>query len=155
MSDICKIDFSSLKNSESIFKDELNNFNYKTYTTFSSCYLRKIPNDYLEKMSDELQKLYDQIKDGYNNIDKWWNDYIENFESLEDYLADINYVDCISEPLIRDNAKQLLELKDFNLDSPEIVIVNADDSESKLEFKDKLYKIEIKDGKGSITEVGK
>ena len=136
MSDICKIDFSSLKNSESIFKDELNNFNYKTYTTFSSCYLRKIPNDYLEKMSDELQKLYDQIKDGYNNIDKWWNDYIENFESLEDYLADINYVDCISEPLIRDNAKQLPELKDFNLDSPEIVIVNADDSESKLEFKD-------------------
>lgn len=136
MSDICKIDFSSLKNSESIFKDELNNFNYKTYTTFSSCYLRKIPNDYLEKMSDELQKLYDQIKDGYNNIDKWWNDYIENFESLEDYLADINYVDCISEPLIRDNAKQLPELKDFNLDSPEIVIVNADDSESKFEFKD-------------------
>lgn len=136
MSDICKIDFSSLKNSESIFKDELNNFNYKTYTTFSSCYLRKIPNDYLEKMSDELQKLYDQIKDGYNNIDKWWNDYIENFESLEDYLADINYVDCISEPLIRDNAKQLPELKDFNLDSPEFVMVNADDSESKLEFKD-------------------
>ena len=57
MSDICKINVSMLKSYEKDFKTELNNFNNKTYTTFSSSYLKNCSDAYVRRMSNELQTL--------------------------------------------------------------------------------------------------
>lgn len=115
MSDICKINVSMLKSYEKDFKNELNNFNNKTYTTFSSSYLKNCSDAYVRRMSNELQTLYDKIKKGYQNIDKWWVDYNSNVEGLENYLSDNGGVGAISESSIRNSANQLPELKKYNL----------------------------------------
>lgn len=115
MSDICKINVSMLKSYEKAFKNEINNFNNKTYTTFSSSYLKNCSDAYVRRMSNELQTLYDKIKKGYQNIDKWWVDYNSNVEGLENYLSDNGGVGAISESSIRNSANQLPELKKYNL----------------------------------------
>lgn len=115
MSDICKINVSMLKSYEKDFKSELNNFNNKTYTTFSSSYLKKCSDAYVRRMSNELQTLYDKIKKGYQNIDKWWVDYNANVEGLENYLSDNGSTGAISESSIRNSANQLPNLKKYNL----------------------------------------
>ena len=115
MSDICKINVSMLKSYEKDFKTELNNFNNKTYTTFSSSYLKNCSDAYVRRMSSELQTLYDKIKKGYQNIDKWWVDYNANVEGLENYLSDNGSAGAISESSIRNSANQLPNLKKYNL----------------------------------------
>lgn len=115
MSDICKINVSMLKSYEKDFKSELNNFNNKTYTTFSSSYLKNCSDAYVRRMSNELQTLYDKIKKGYQNIDKWWVDYNANVEGLENYLSDNGSTGAISESSIRNSANQLPNLKKYNL----------------------------------------
>ena len=115
MSDICKINVSMLKSYEKDFKTELNNFNNKTYTTFSSSYLKNCSDAYVRRMSSELQTLYDKIKKGYQNIDKWWVDYNANVEGLENFLSDNGSVGAISESSIRNSANQLPNLKKYNL----------------------------------------
>lgn len=115
MSDICKINVSMLKSYEKDFKSELNNFNNKTYTTFSSSYLKNCSDAYVRRMSNELQTLYDKIKKGYQNIDKWWVDYNANVEGLENYLSDNGSAGAISESSIRNSANQLPNLKKYNL----------------------------------------
>ena len=115
MSDICKINVSMLKSYEKDFKTELNNFNNKTYTTFSSSYLKNCSDAYVRRMSSELQTLYDKIKKGYQNIDKWWVDYNANVEGLENFLSDNGSAGAISESSIRNSANQLPNLKKYNL----------------------------------------
>lgn len=115
MSDICKINVSMLKSYEKDFKTELNNFNNKTYTTFSSSYLKNCSDTYVRRMSNELQTLYDKIKKGYQNIDKWWVDYNTNVEGLENYLSDNGSAGAISESSIRNSVNQLPNLKKYNL----------------------------------------
>ncbi len=115
MSDICKINVSKLKSYEKDFKTELNNFNNKTYTAFSSSYLKNCSDAYVRRMSNELQTLYDKVKKGYQNIDKWWFDYNTNVEGLENYLSDNGSAGAISEPSIRNSANQLPNLKKYNL----------------------------------------
>lgn len=115
MSDICKINVSMLKSYEKDFKTELNNFNNKTYTTFSSSYLKNCSDAYVRRMSNELQILYDKVKKGYQNIDKWWVDYNANVEGLENFLSDNGSVGAISESSIRNSANQLPNLKKYNL----------------------------------------
>jgi len=115
MSDICKINVSMLKSYEKDFKTELNNFNNKTYTTFSSSYLKNCSDAYVRRMSNELQTLYDKVKKGYQNIDKWWVDYNTNVEGLENYLSDNGSAGAISESSIRNSANQLPNLKKYNL----------------------------------------
>lgn len=115
MSDICKINVSMLKSYEKDFKNELNNFNNKTYATFSSGYLKNCSDAYVRRMSNELQTLYDKIKKGYQNIDKWWIDYNTNIEGLENYLSDNGGVGAISESSVRNSANQLPNLKKYNL----------------------------------------
>lgn len=115
MSDICKINVSMLKSYEKDFKTELNNFNNKTYTTFSSSYLKNCSDAYVRRMSNELQTLYDKVKKGYQNIDKWWVDYNANVEGLENFLSDNGSVGAISESSIRNSANQLPNLKKYNL----------------------------------------
>lgn len=115
MSDICKINVSMLKSYEKDFKTELNNFNNKTYTTFSSSYLKNCSDAYVRRMSNELQTLYDKVKKGYQNIDKWWVDYNDNVEGLENYLSDNGSAGAISESSIRNSANQLPNLKKYNL----------------------------------------
>lgn len=115
MSDICKINVSILKSYEKDFKSELNNFNNKTYTTFSSSYLKNCSDAYVRRMSNELQTLYDKVKKGYQNIDKWWIDYNTNVEGLENYLSDNGSAGAISESSIRNSVNQLPNLKKYNL----------------------------------------
>lgn len=115
MSDICKINVSILKSYEKDFKSELNNFNNKTYTTFSSSYLKNCSDAYVRRMSNELQTLYDKVKKGYQNIDKWWVDYNANVEGLENYLSDNGSAGAISESSIRNSVNQLPNLKKYNL----------------------------------------
>lgn len=115
MSDICKINVSMLKSYEKDFKTELNNFNNKTYTTFSSSYLKNCSDAYVRRMSNELQTLYDKVKKGYQNIDKWWVDYNTNVEGLENYLSDNGSAGAISESSIRNSVNQLPNLKKYNL----------------------------------------
>ena len=115
MSDICKINVSMLKSYENDFKKESNNFNNKTYTTFSSSYLKKCSDTYVRRMSNELQILYDNIKNGYQNIDKWWVDYNENVEGLENYLSDKGSVSIISESSVINSINQLPNLKKYNV----------------------------------------
>lgn len=115
MSDICKINVSMLKSYEKDFKTELNNFNNKTYTTFSSSYFKNCSDAYVRRMSNELQTLYDKVKKGYQNIDKWWVDYNANVEGLENFLSDNGSVGAISESSIRNSANQLPNLKKYNL----------------------------------------
>lgn len=66
-------------------------------------------------MSNELQTLYDKVKKGYQNIDKWWVDYNDNVEGLENYLSDNGSAGAISESSIRNSANQLPNLKKYNL----------------------------------------
>lgn len=115
MSDICKINVSILKSYEKDFKSELNNFNNKTYTTFSSSYLKNCSDAYVRRMSNELQTLYDKVKKGYQNIDKCWVDYNANVEGLENYLSDNGSAGAISESSIRNSVNQLPNLKKYNL----------------------------------------
>lgn len=115
MSDICKINVSILKSYEKDFKSELNNFNNKTYTTFSSSYLKNCSDAHVRRMSNELQTLYDKVKKGYQNIDKWWVDYNANVEGLENYLSDNGSAGAISESSIRNSVNQLPNLKKYNL----------------------------------------
>lgn len=115
MSDICKINVSMLKSYENDFKNELNSFNSKTYTTFSSSYLKNCTDAYVNRMFNELQTYYDEIKKGYQNIDKWWVEYNENVEGLENYLSDNGSIGVISESSVRNSANQLPNLKKYNI----------------------------------------
>ena len=115
MSDIYKINVSMLKSYEKDFRTQLNNFNNKTYTTFSSSYLKNCSDTYVYRMSNELQNLYDIIKNGYQNIDKWWIDYNTNIEGLENYLSDNGSIGAIPESSIRNSANRLPNLKKYNL----------------------------------------
>ena len=115
MSDICKIDVSTLKLYETKFKNELNDFNSKAYTTFSSSYLKSCSDAYVCRMSNQLQALYDEIKNGYDSIDNWFTSYITNVEGLENYLSDNGSIGAISEPNIRNSANQLPSLKKYNI----------------------------------------
>lgn len=115
MSDIYKINVSMLKSYENDFKNELNNFNNKTYTTFLSSYLKSCSDPYVRRMSNELQTLYDKVKKGYTNIDKWWIDYNKNAEGLENYLSDNAGIGSISEFSIRNSAHKLPDLKKYNI----------------------------------------
>lgn len=115
MSDIYKINVSMLKSYEKDFNAELNNFNNKAYNTFSSSYLKNCSDAYVRRMSSELQALYEKVKKGYQNIDKWWTEYNENIEGLENYLSDNGNIGAMSESSIRNSANQLPHLKEYNI----------------------------------------
>lgn len=115
MSDIYRINISTLKSYEKDFKEELDNFKNKSYNTFSSSYLRNSSDRYLLSMSGKLQLLYEEIKTGYQNIDKWWTNYNENISGLENYLAGSGSIGAILEANIRNSASKLPILKKYDL----------------------------------------
>lgn len=121
MNDMFKINVSLLKSYESKFNTELNNFNNKTYATFSSSYLNSCADDCVSKMASKLRKIYETIKNGYTNIDKWWIDYNDNVSGLENYLSGKGSLGLISEASVRNSASQLPELKKYNLDFAGII----------------------------------
>ena len=124
MDDVFKINVPMLKSYEKDFNDELNNFNNKTYTTFSSSYLNHCSDPYVRRMFNELQTHYNVIKKGYENIDKWWSDYNANIDGLENYLSDNGIVGAISEPSVRNSVNQLPGLKKYNLKFAGIIPIN-------------------------------
>lgn len=129
MGDTYKINVTMLKNYANDFKNELNNFINHTYSTFSSSYLKNCSDTYVNRMANELQKLCDGLKKGYQNIDKWWTDYNENIEKLENYLSDNGSVGSISEASIRNSANGLPNLKKYNIKFAGIIpatLVGAD-----------------------------
>lgn len=115
MSDAYKINVSLLKTYESNFNNERNNFNNKTYETFLSSYLKTCSDPYVHSMSTELQRIYEQIKKGYNNIDKWWVDYNNNAETLENYLSGTGSIGAITEVSVRNSVNNLPELEDYSV----------------------------------------
>ena len=115
MSELCKINVSMLKSYENDFNKEQSNFNTRTYSTFSSSYLKSCSDPYVSRMAGKLQTLYDKLKIGYQNTDKWWIDYNDNIEALENYLSDNGSVGAIKESSIRNSANKLPNLKKYNI----------------------------------------
>lgn len=115
MSELCKINVSMLKSYENDFNKEQSNFNTRTYSTFSSSYLKSCSDPYVSRMAGKLQALYDKLKIGYQNTDKWWTDYNDNIEALENYLSDNGSVGAIKESSVRNSANKLPNLKKYNL----------------------------------------
>ena len=115
MSELCKINVSMLKSYENDFNKEQSNFNTRTYSTFSSSYLKMCSDPYVSRMAGKLQTLYDKLKIGYQNTDKWWIDYNDNIEALENYLSDNGSVGAIKESSIRNSANKLPNLKKYNI----------------------------------------
>lgn len=115
MSELCKINVSMLKSYENDFNKEQSNFNTRTYSTFSSSYLKMCSDPYVSRMAGKLQTLYDKLKIGYQNTDKWWIDYNDNIEALENYLSDNGSVGAIKESSVRNNANKLPNLKKYNI----------------------------------------
>ena len=115
MIDMYKINVSVLKSYKKDFDNEFNNFNNTSYSTFSSSYLKKCSDPSVQRMSIQLENFYKKIKKGYKNIDKWWTDYNENIESLENFLSDNGSVGAISESGIRNSANGLPILKKYNI----------------------------------------
>lgn len=115
MSELCKINVSMLKSYENDFNKEQSNFNTRTYSTFSSSYLKMCSDPYVSRMAGKLQTLYDKLKIGYQNTDKWWIDYNDNIEALENYLSDNGSIGAIKESSVRNNANKLPNLKKYNI----------------------------------------
>ena len=115
MSDICKINISTLRNYADNFKNESNNFNNKAYSTFSSSYLKNCSDPYVRTMASKLLTLYTAIKNGYTNIGDWWSGYVENISSLESFLSGGGSVGAMSEASVRNSANGLPALETFNI----------------------------------------
>ncbi len=122
MSDVCRINVSVLKSYEKDFRNELTSFKHKTYATFSSSYLRNCSDTYVGRMYNELQTTYNKIKTGYENIDKWWIDYNNNIEGLENYLSDNGGIGSIPEASVRNSANRLPNLRKYNINFSGIIL---------------------------------
>lgn len=125
MSELCKINVSMLKSYENDFNKEQSNFNTRTYSTFSSSYLKSCSDPYVSRMAGKLQALYDKLKIGYQNTDKWWTDYNDNIEALENYLSDNGSVGAIKESSVRNSANKLPNLKKYNINYSGVITSNV------------------------------
>ena len=108
MSNVSKINVSTLKEFRKEFSNEKKHFINKSYNTFSSSYINNCQDPSVIRMRNGLDKMYRQIEKGYNNIDKWWKSYNTNITGLENFLSNSGKSGSISESSIRSYANSKL-----------------------------------------------
>ena len=87
MGEISKYNISIIKSQKSDFSNERNNFVSSTYNTFLSSYICTNGDSVVQTMSDRLKEEYKNINEKYNAIVKWWENYINDIEALENVLS--------------------------------------------------------------------
>lgn len=87
MSNILKINVSTLENYQNEFNNEFNNFKNSANSTFENSYLNRSSDSIVRSMCSGLQSHYSRIEKGYTNINNWWISYINNVYNLENFLA--------------------------------------------------------------------
>ena len=101
MSNVLKINVSSLKTYQGSFETEFNKFSNNAYKTFTSSYLSSCSDRVVKSMYSGLNEIYTKINNGYNNINNWWKSYLNNVTGLENFLSgDTNAVNGIDEPAV-------------------------------------------------------
>lgn len=99
--DTNNINLNILNQYKSSFLAEKNNFTNSTYNTFLSSHLNSSNNTYVKLMSTKLDNLYREISNSYDSLLKWFDDYIQNANSLELSLSgDFNPL-YISDSILR------------------------------------------------------
>ena len=101
MSNVLKINVSSLQTYQGSFETEFNKFSNNAYKTFTSSYLSSCSDRVVKSMYSGLNEIYTKINNGYNNINNWWKSYLNNVTGLENFLSgDTNAVNGIDEPAV-------------------------------------------------------
>lgn len=114
MSNFIKVDVSSLSSYQNDFNNEHNYFNNKTYTTFTSGYLKSCGDQYINQMASHLKSYYERVEIGYRNINTWWTGYVNDVEALEKLLSGEGNAAGIEEPAVISAIAKL-----FNIDTYE------------------------------------
>lgn len=114
MSNFIKVDVSSLSSYQNDFNNEHNYFNNKTYTTFTSGYLKSCGDQYINQMASHLKSYYERVEIGYRNINTWWAGYVNDVEALEKLLSGEGNAAGIEEPAVISAIAKL-----FNIDTYE------------------------------------
>lgn len=114
MSNFIKVDVSSLSSYQNDFNNEHNYFNNKTYTTFTSGYLKSCGDQYINQMASHLKSYYERVEIGYRNINTWWTGYVNDVEALEKLLSGEGNAAGIEEPAVISAVAKL-----FNIDTYE------------------------------------
>ena len=114
MSNVLKINVSSLKTYQGSFETEFNKFSNNAYKTFTSSYLSSCSDRVVKSMYSGLNEIYTKINNGYNNINNWWKSYLNNVTGLENFLSgDTNAVNGIDEPAVIASVYTFLGLEGY------------------------------------------
>ena len=102
------VDIEVLKECKNLFEDEKTNFINQTYNTFLSSYLKNSNDAFINIMASNIESIYEEIKKGYYNLSGWFNDYLVNISSLENYLSGEGKIGLITDQIVRNFADHKL-----------------------------------------------
>lgn len=142
MSDINRVQLANLKQHNSDFTNEKDNYQNSTRATFSNGYISTCSDSTVVRMRNRLKDKYFSIGMGYNQIYSWWNDYIENLEAMENYLADNGSLGNISNSSLRNEVDKLVELREFKPEFASFVYKEVSNSDIFNEVKGNNIKYE-------------
>lgn len=107
------INISLLRQYKNSFSQEKDKFNNTAYKTFSSSYLKTCSDSNIKRISNKLDSIYRIIEKGYSSIEKWWREYNDNVECLENSLSNGNLRGITKGSLRSFVASNLVELNDY------------------------------------------
>lgn len=117
MGEISKYNISILKNYKNDFSNERNNFISSTYNTFLNSYLSSCSDSIVQIMFSKLKGNYQNIDSKYSAIEKWWDNYLNDAEGLENVLANNAGPGCIREASLSNYVNSIMiELSDYRPD---------------------------------------
>lgn len=109
MSEISRINISTLKMYKGNFENEKDNFKNSSYATFSSSYLSSSSDSTVNIMKSRLDEIYKSIDNGYNKIFTWFDNYTQDVDGIENVLSNDGRTGSITESLIRNYVNSNLE----------------------------------------------
>lgn len=112
MSEINRINISTLQNQKNNFENEMSNFKHSTYTTFRSSYISSSSDNTVSVIKSKLSEIYKSIDNGYNKIYSWWNYYLQDIEGVEEAICNDGR-GSIAENLVRNSVEKLEQLTDY------------------------------------------
>ena len=128
---VLTIDSSAINAKKTQFKNEGTKFNSNAYNTFKTGYISTCSDSTVQRMKSNLNTLYKAIENGYKEINNYWDNYLKDFDSLENSLksfsascsnATVNsYLSGMSDllPQVPKKATSFVKIKNVNYKADE------------------------------------
>ena len=118
------INITMLEQYNKSFENEKKSFCNTNYDKFNSNYLTGCNDLFVKSMATNIKILYNKVSDGYKKISEWWDKYISDTKSMENYLSKNMKENTVSESVIRNFLdSKLSDLPGYNSN---LDIVNTD-----------------------------